>query len=448
MDKSGRIFLGIAALVCSLILFPALADAMTAGEVKDDGTACTLPDLSFEWLGSSQLNLVLKAEVPRPFLVRLRTHRSSQNNHQNTGDSTKVPPCGQAVEKMWIPSETIDADGKKIVSTEDKQWYSLSSPKKNGGDYISRVDLNPDDLCLMETDGFVVVEWTLPEDETRATCDDLKQGESDPIVALRRHTLAFDAGPVFSLENDGSFETGTEVAVSSVSRWTGSITAYSDLRFSQIGAIDEKESTDEMMADAADEGMEMEPAMEEMAADDFINPFEEGGNVVSFNAWAGFHPWTRNHTRLTHPVSLILGGGFTTQPGESSQLDAKTRLFGGIRFQIARYSAEASSDLTGSSGYLQVGAARDELWKFTELQDLDGDMTTTADVMEVAFDERDRWFVETQITIPNISLGGDNSGRLKLRLYADLPRSGDGPSDVRISALFEYDLSQLISRIK
>ena len=431
------------------LFFAAGAGAAT-GTVNEDGTLCTLPDFSFEWLGNSELNLVARTDSFQEMKVRLRPHRSAGKDSASTRccdeasegcevslEECRESACHRPTTQMWVPA-----------SSGDQAFLPLGTPSKVGGKYESRVDLNPDELCLQESDGLVVVAWETGA-QLSERCKSFARGTTGPILALRRHTLSLDAGPVFSLENDGSFENGLELAITSTSRWTKRWTGYSDLRFSRIGAIDDSETTDPTPPgndDGMPTGADDTPTTPAAEDEDVFNPFAEGGNVVSFNAWMGLNLVGGPKTRLTSPISLIFGGGFTTRPGEAADLEARTRLFAGLRFQIARYGTEASQDLAGSSGYLQFGIAQDELWKFTELRDLDGDPLT--DAVPVSFDEKDRWFIETQVTIPNISLGSDESGRLKVRLYADLPQSGDGPSDVRISALFQYDITRLIRMIR
>ena len=138
--------------------------------------------------------------------------------------------------------------------------------------------------------------------------------------------------------------------------------------------------------------------------------------------------------------TLIAGGGFSTVPGETPDFaDAKVRFFGGFRFQIIGYNrGQPGSGLEDSFGFFQAGYARDKLWRYEETVTTEVDGVETTETIQR--DEQDRFFLESEIEIPRL---GTKALRLVLRGFADLPTSGSGPADVRVSALVGVKPDQL-----
>ena len=139
------------------------------------------------------------------------------------------------------------------------------------------------------------------------------------------------------------------------------------------------------------------------------------------------------------PLGIVGGVGFSSYSGDSDSVETRQRLYYGVRMQVQGYNRKRTpGKFGGTTGFVQLGWADDDLWKYQTLEDHDGDPET--DKIAVDQDERDRYFVEAALEFPN--LGGEK-GRLALRFFADLPQSGNGPSDVRFSVLAAIDLKAL-----
>ena len=58
------------------------------------------------------------------------------------------------------------------------------------------------------------------------------------------------------------------------------------------------------------------------------------------------------------------------------------------------------------------------------------------EIAEIRRDESERYFLEGELEVPRV---GTNWFRMLIRAKASVPRSGDGPSDVRVSVLGSID---------
>ncbi len=455
------------------------ADARRVDEQDNaDGKRCIAPEFSFEWLGNSELNLVIATLESRHFRVWIRSHRSG--NRDICGDMRAEGGTYRIEEPhefgLFKPGQEVEVTGfvdpanggRKILETVGLRELSVEGgglidedpvgepciapdhPPWIGPYFVTTVrngkakilDIDPNDFNLYGTDGLVMIRWELDNSVPQPdTCPELASGTSNPIVALKRHVLAVDAGSVFSLEGDGEFSSSAEFAISATSRLMRWLTTHGDIRFSNIGAVDKQEDGEEdggegEAGESMGETEGEDPMMDDPAETDrSFNPFEEGGSVLSVHGIAELHPWY-GKARLNYPFSGIVGVGFATRPGDVDQLEARLRLFAGFRFQVLQYNLQdAAEEFGGSSGYLQFGYAYDDLWEFSELRDTDGDPMTPEE--RVFVEEKERYFVESQLTVP-----GGKRARLKFRLLASLPASGDGPSDIRFSTLLAINVDQ------
>lgn len=161
------------------------------------------------------------------------------------------------------------------------------------------------------------------------------------------------------------------------------------------------------------------------------NPFAAGGGMFRINVSADVvsgQGW----------VGLTSGVGLSTQPADTAEaeVDARRRWFTGLLF-LADYgsSVENAEHLTGR---LALGYADDKLWEWTQTVEQDG-----ATIMRER-DESKRWFMDARVDGPGIF--ESNRVKLSLRLFVDHPKSGDGPTDIRVSLLITADLGSLVGR--
>ena len=221
-------------------------------------------------------------------------------------------------------------------------------------------------------------------------------------------------GVAYLLEADGGWDSNGEISFVSAHNWAPlgknlrhQLRGIAEFEFTQVGAIDEKSE------DGSPEKQETE-----------TNPFEAGGGIFRFNASI--------HYRVLRDLRFVVGAGFTTLPDESvRETRAESRYFLGARIDNPTLGADREA-------YLVLGLARDNFWKFDKMVDMNG--TETVNMV----DERDRLFAEGRFTIPGVF--GDRNVWLSARVYADLPASGNGPSDIRVSLHISTDLNRLWNR--
>jgi hypothetical protein len=84
-------------------------------------------------------------------------------------------------------------------------------------------------------------------------------------------------------------------------------------------------------------------------------------------------------------------------------------------------------------GEVFIGYAKDKFWRYDRLID---DTSTPPTIMQI--NETDRIVVDARMDVPQVFESEDV--RLHARVFADLPASGNGPSDVRISLLLTVNL--------
>lgn len=220
-------------------------------------------------------------------------------------------------------------------------------------------------------------------------------------------------GTVQSLEDDGSFHSGGEASLRSVTKldsfekydvpdWTPSIYGFVEATISELGAIDEA---------VGEESMDGEPPS--------FNPFATEGSFFRANLGTDL--------MFTDHLGLQLGVGFSSRPGDGVTLDeVSRRSFGGFLVR-----GTFGSNVAGSA---MLGIAEDDFWNYEY---------AAAKESAVQLRESDRYIFDSRLNLPNFF--ENDSIQASLRLFADLPRSGDGPSDVRVSFLVDVALDSVFN---
>lgn len=271
-----------------------------------------------------------------------------------------------------------------------------------------------------------------------AACEAVKDGKSEEKVkkqALRAANLSGGdsefvvlLGTVNSLEGDGNFSSGLEASFQSTTDFEAAklpgigrlgvyqgteriITGTFEITFSEIGSIDDEEQTGMSAMSAASQ-----------------NPFAAGGGFFRLNTSADFYFADKGARGL----GVRVGGGFSTQPSDSSDddVDTRGRGYAGLVFR-ANYGVDEHG--REGKGEVFLGLAKDKFWKFDRVVD-----DSVMPVVTERVDEAERIIVDARMDIPQVFESEDV--RLHARLFADLPASGDGPSDIRISLLLTVNL--------
>lgn len=270
-------------------------------------------------------------------------------------------------------------------------------------------------------------------------CDTIREGQSDEKAkkqAIRAANLsggdsdfALLLGTANSLEGDGNFSAGLEASFQSTTDFVATtlpgigrfyapnservITGTFEITFSEIGSIDE---------DVDDTGGASPPA------DSPRNPFEAGGGFFRLNTSADFYFAPKGASGL----GVRVGGGFSTQPSDNSDddVDTRSRVYGGVVFR-ANYGADDRG--REGKGEVFLGYAKDKFWKYDRIID-----DSVMPALTERVNESGRLVVDARMDIPQVFESEDV--RLHARLFADLPASGKGPSDIRVSLLLTVNL--------
>jgi len=373
------------------------------------GTTCSPPEFSFQWKGSSNTTLIAKADPAETFIVTLKY--------------LDLPATGKSFEAIRGVQGSLgecQTDATATATTAAATEICVHATPEEG----SKTYLSVDRRAILKAGGRMGLAFRSVHGD--ATCEARRSGLSEPIRVMNKHELDFDFGPVYSLESGGSWQSNLEVAVTAESRWYSWLSTSFSTRYSNIGAIDEsEESMEEMMGD--DDGM-MDDGMMDDGEEAPFNPFEQGGGTLEADFRIAFSP------PHLHRLALVLGAGFSSVPKPSGlDLETRQRTFLGLRNSVEGYNAGKSAEsLPNSSGFLQIGIASDDLWETVILEPASEDGMVPA----VISDESERYVLEAQLDVPNL---GTKSTRVAVRLYASVPQSGDGPSDIRVSVLASVD---------
>ena len=412
---------------------PAVAVAADQLEDPPQGTTCAKrPEFSFTWLDTEVAELEVKAEQEQQFVITLEylnpltkdepvllqgTPGAGKSAQRNCWAETKAAP--REVVDLTAASRAPDKGGREArregekVSPQPIAFCVNASPKGVG------VPLFLDREAVLRGGGFVHVTFE-GTGEYPVSCEANRTG-SIKVKAMQKHRLSFDIGPTFNLGGDGSWASNMEAALTARSDWYTWFEGDVNIRYSAIGAVGEDaEDTEE------DSGP---PAGGNGGNDDQnFNPFEEGGGVFETNISGIVRyprvPW----------LGLAVGVGLSSVPGEAtSRLETRERTFGAVRISAQGYNAGEPAETLGNSlGFIQAGYAHNDLWERVELEPASEDGSQDA----VFSDESKRWFLEGELELPRV---GTDWARLLLRLFVSVPKSGNGPSDIRASALISVD---------
>ena len=239
----------------------------------------------------------------------------------------------------------------------------------------------------------------------------------------RDSCASFVLGTVQSLEGNGSFKGGGEASVLAVTAFIGGSEPDSDQPFSSYLSksrlngffevtVSELGRLDETMAPSNADSAESKGG-----EDPVFNPFSSSGTFFRTNVGLEWMP-SRN-------VGLQLGAGYSTRPGEGTTLsDVSRRTFGGLLFR---------GDFGDRvSGYAMLGVSEDDFWTYDSV-DSEGNPVTSR--------ESDRYIFDGRLNFPNTF--STSAVQFSLRLFSDLPRSGNGPSDIRVSILADVPFGRV-----
>lgn len=434
-------------LLCTLFLSLSARTAQAApAEELPSGTQCEdAPQFGFTWLDTDVAGLVVTGAQKEPVIVTieylvgnppfdrmLEGMKGSVRPIQRLGNSAGTEKCWDAPqtgkkeaseEKEGADSQSSRLAGRTLAAATTRASLRQArgaltfcvQPTAAG----TMVPLFMERRALLKAGGYVGVSYFSTAPTQPANCEK-KQNSVIPLKAMQKHRLSFDAGPVYLLSGDGSFKGHAEVAMSARSQWSTWFEGGVAMRYSAIGEIAEKdpETTPPAAAQTQSSG-----SPKDASDPTTFNPFTDGGGVLESNFYGMAHlpsaPW----------VGLAGGAGFTTVPGATgSELQTRHRWFVGFRSSVQGYNAGEPADRLGnSSGYIQLAYLKDELFQDVILDSMHPERRS---------DESVRWLLSGEIELPRL---GTEWARISLRGVANIPRSGDGPSDIRISALVSID---------
>jgi hypothetical protein len=410
-------------------LFSAAPAAAQQEEDPPQGTTCAKrPEFSFTWLDTEVAELEVKAEEEQRFVITLDYLKPVEGDEPILLKAS--PGAGKNAQRnCWAETEPASQEANQAAELV-KASEASGEGAREGGEESARpitfcVNASPkgvgvplflDREAVLRGGGFVHVTFEglgkYPE-----SCEVNRTG-SVPVKAMQKHRLSFDLGPTFNLGGDGSWASNMEAALTARSDWYTWFEGDVNIRYSAIGAVDEapEDADPEAGGDGGGDGQS-------------FNPFEEGGGVFEASISGVVRPF-----RAASWLGLALGAGLSSVPGEStSRLETRQRVFGALRISAQGYNAGEPAETLGNSlGFIQAGYAQNDLWERVELVPASEDGSQEA----VFSDESKRWFLEGEVELPRV---GTDWARLLLRIFVSAPQSGDGPSDVRVSALISVD---------
>lgn len=249
----------------------------------------------------------------------------------------------------------------------------------------------------------------------------LETAEGFGAARLPRYGLY--VGPSYSLKGDGGWHTGSEFMARFESAvhdrgkacWFGAwCRTASEFSYRRVGAFDEP---------APEQEEQDSPVMRTGSEDPAFTPFTSSGGIfrfsgayqVHFNDWFGL---------------MGVAGLTAADTGNSERPELRTRIGAGFHTQTLYGD--------GALGQLYVGYMRDAIWqREVPIDDENPDLGFRKEK------NPNRWVVDGLFFLPGIELGGF---QVAARVTADTPINRRGPSDVRASLLFHYDLNRWIKR--
>lgn len=259
------------------------------------------------------------------------------------------------------------------------------------------------------------------------------------VPLLEPHKISFDLGSVFSLANKGDWKSSLEWAVSAESVWYAWLTTIASLRYSSVTADGKNTaSASSNTAQSANSTSSSTTATQANAPEEAApNPFLGSGGVLS---WDGFfvlnNPCCKKdgaasswiNRSACDSLGLLLGAGFTSLPNEDITPNVRVgfKKYLGVSLTVSGYNIMHTEDkMFNSSSYFRGGLLWNDIWS------------------KASAGQTERYFIDAEAVIPYISIA---SKYIRLRFYADVPRNGDGPSDIRVSALLKFDPTDLIPK--
>lgn len=254
------------------------------------------------------------------------------------------------------------------------------------------------------------------------------------VSALSNHYGLY-VGSAFSLEGDGSWSPGAEVMLRFENQATSDALfcphkvfiwcrRFTEISYQQLGAID-TDAVDAAVTNADNptqdnagllSTVQAQAQSQNLAvmAEETGNPFIKGGGYFRINTGAKWH--------IQDWMGFSVGAGLSSVPDtKTSPTKLEGRVFGGLS-AMTMYSDGALSQLF-------VGVAHDRFW---ERAIINGDGEREVE------ENYGRLVVDGLFMIPGLQPKGFN---IVGRLYGDMPLSGRGPSELRISLLFYQPFS-------
>ncbi|MEM1203750.1 MAG: hypothetical protein AAGN66_11025 [Acidobacteriota bacterium] len=391
---------------------------------KKDFKTCEAPDFDVVWTGYDSFKLVATADPPQTFVVSLK-HTEAPEGREDPNDwKLKIgssAPCPQDVGGAVEDSDIEFCVHATPEGTSAQVGVAARGPLLKAGGLLGfGYAPLPDDM----------------EDVEKECPARLGLGQNSTIRVLDKHSIGFDLGFVYSLENGKSFASNPEAAFFARSQWHERFLVGIEARYSAISASDEPDAADdggmggdgggEATADGGGEGM-ADGGDDE---DPTFNPFENGDEgVLEADVFFSFAP-----VKKLPRLGIVLGAGFSTLPGENDFTATKSRLFGGLRLNVdgINHGRKGSDHFSNARGIAQIDYAEDKLFEAVVLRAASEDGTVPA----VVSDESERIRLTGEIELPPL---GNSKIRLVIRGHASLPTSGDGPADIRLSALASFD---------
>ena len=415
-------------------------------EDKDKET-CNPPEFTFSWQGYDLLKITAKADPAQSFIVHvnyLEAPDTKKTRNLKVWDKEKERRCADVLKGERIAAQNEDCSFEfqparvlpAVASGPQAECVDFQSSGNGLSEGVkfclqatekgSSGALYLDRKALLQAGGLVGLSYEAATAEDRKNaCPARKRGPEDPVKkVLDKHSLNFDIGSVFTFQGDGAFNANAEAAAVSRSQWYEWLQTGFSVRYSSLGVDDAEEEDDPDDDGSGEESLAADDG--EGEEDDEFNPFEDGGGLLETNVYILLN--LPDVPRL----GLVGGWGLSSVPGvKDSKLEMRERTFVGLRNTIQAFNAGRVGDaLENTSGYIQAGIAEDKLWENVEIE------PATEDDPAVFSDESERYFFEGEFDIPRI---GTEWLRMNLRFFASVPRSGDGPSDLRISALASID---------
>lgn len=377
------------------------------------GAICTPPKFSFAWLDYQTPVLIAKANPAGWYKLTLWPLKGTQHGPYPEKGLALPTVSTKSASYLTVEGTQIEIDRAEIEGLyEDKDLFNHAYIKI---EYDANFDAAGNPL--------------LPT-ANNATCN-TASGISQPIALLQKHTLRLDFGRSFVLQKAGGFKSSNELAIAAHSRWNGWLNTATEFRVISLGKTSD-DRTAENTSDTPDTSTDgTAPESNQPPID---NPFIEGGTSLLGRAYFSVH-----HPEIEW-IQLFSAIGFTTTPETSvAFVDARQHWMTGVLFRVPGYNqSEPTDSFANTLGFFLLGYGRDKLWRYDILVDTDNDPDTADEA--VTQKQYERWFIGMQLEMPQL---GSRTFRFRIRASANIPVSGEGPSDVRAGVFISADLKSL-----